>query len=57
MSDTYPIRLPSGGKAFLILPDPFTRADAEHVCRWLELIAEDPPSHPKQHNDGGAVYD
>lgn len=56
MSDTYPIRLPSGGKAFLILPDPFTRADAEHVCRWLELIAEDLPSHPKQHNDGGAVY-
>ncbi len=34
--DMVPVRLPSGGKAYLWLPDPLTKADAEHLAKWIE---------------------
>ena len=39
MFDTFPIRLPSGGKVILVVPEVFTKADAAHVIRQVELIA------------------
>lgn len=42
MSDTYPIRLKGNPerKAILIVPENFTRADAERIAQWARLIAE-----------------
>lgn len=40
MFDTYPIRLPSGRKVTLVVPEVFTKEDAAHVIRWVQLIAE-----------------
>jgi hypothetical protein len=33
--DTIPVRLPSGSKAIVQLPRPFTTADAVHLIRFL----------------------
>jgi hypothetical protein len=48
MADSYPIRLPSGGKAILIVPEEFSQGDADHVKQWVDLIAQtsEPPKEP-----------
>lgn len=38
--DSIPVRLPSGGKAILDLPRPFTVADATHICAWVVQYVE-----------------
>lgn len=40
--DVIPVRLPSGTKATVILPRPFTEADAEHMAKFLALYIEEP---------------
>jgi hypothetical protein len=35
--DAVPVRLGSGRRAYLVLPDPLSEQDAEHVCRWVRL--------------------
>lgn len=38
--DMVPVRLPSGSKAILDLPRPFTVADATHLCAWIVQYIE-----------------
>jgi len=39
--DTIPVRLPSGSKAIIDLPRPFTVADATHLVAFLTQYIED----------------
>jgi len=57
--DEIPVRLPSGTKAVVILPRPFTPEDAEHMRKFLALYIEEAepeaaaaPS-PQQEKEGG----
>lgn len=45
--DTIPVRLPSRTKAIVILPRPFTAADAEHLTRFLALYVEEAAEQPE----------
>jgi hypothetical protein len=47
--DDIPIRLPSGTKAIVRLPRPFTTEDAQHLSKFLALYIED--DWPKGHRD------
>ena len=40
--DIVPVRLPSGGKAWLTLPRPLTVADATHLAAWIVQYVEGP---------------
>lgn len=37
-----PVRLPGERRAYLILPDQLTKAEAEHICEWVHLSVEPP---------------
>jgi hypothetical protein len=39
--DTIPVRLPSGTKAIVQLPRPFTLADGVHLMNFLSLYIEE----------------
>jgi hypothetical protein len=45
--DTIPVRLPSGTKAVVLLPRPFTIEDAEHMRKFLALYIEDAAPSPQ----------
>jgi hypothetical protein len=53
--DTIPVRLPSGTKAVVLLPRPFTPEDAEHMLKFLALYIEeaDPSPLSKQEEANG----
>lgn len=46
--DDIPVRLPSGKKALIRLPRPFTEADTKYLARFLDLYVEEPEAAPPQ---------
>lgn len=50
--DDIPIRLPSGARAIVRLPRPFTPKDAEHMMRFLAEYIEALPLEPAPRKEG-----
>ncbi len=44
--DDVPVRLPSGSRAVVRLPRPFTTDDAAHLITFLSGYIEQPATHP-----------
>jgi hypothetical protein len=48
--DTIPVRLPSGTKAIIKLPRPFTLADGVHLMNFLENYIEEKQGQDSANN-------